>query len=1127
MARTAHIRDWLLALLIAAGTAALIVIAAFLAEAILKRQVIQDAAALQLEELDRDTHLITKRLAGRVNDLFFLKSVGEHRGIVTNSGDQRSTESFYHVLEAFVAASSSYHAVTVFDNAGKVLFQISKDPAWHAGDRNLGSVTPLTISAMDETLRLSGDEVYFSDVEDISFAGGESRPDEILMHLGARFAPANGSSSGGILLSYHFHTLLQEVDKGGGAPGDYKAVASVFGGWTIVPGSGGRWTMTRSQPSDVPPPFTFRFPEEDKPQWIVKNGDVYCISGLGASLEGFSPHKPQPHLANPQRLDWKIITKIPKASISSAIREKQSGVWLVSGVAMLLMVPVSFAATLAFQHLAHVRDQIDKIFKSSMHGIISLETYRKPGGELQGLRVVRSNRAGAQLLKPGGKEIIDELAPWVEEVSVHGIAASREFALEQEGSIRWFYLRATQLGDGAVVTFADVTRRKQDEEVLRSSESSLRLAARMSKVGGWSLAMPERILYWSPETRRIHAVPDNYQPDVGKALAFYPPAASLKVAQAVEACEKEGRTFDFEVDFHDAQGRAIWVRVIGEPEYDQQTGELRRIVGTFQDITESREAALALSESRERLAVAFWGAGMSLADWQEETDEIVVEEHWAKELGYELQEIGESPGFWQSLIPDEDRSPIQLAKNAYFSGKTELFEAEYRMKAKDASFRWVLLRARISEVNKDGRPARMSGVLVDITARKAMEEQLAAALENEKELTRASQAAEKAKRNFLAVMSHEIRTPMNSIIGFADVLLEGNLPSEERDYTRTIKESGEALLRIINDILDYSRIESGRLQLEKAAFSPAETVETVVTLLSRMAKSKGISLTAEVAQGTPTQLVGDAGRLSQILMNLAGNAIKFTQKGSVTISVEPVPDQSPVKHLRFRVKDTGIGIPAEKLGSIFEPFTQADASISRSHGGTGLGLAISKLLVNLLGGTLQATSTPDIGSEFCFELPFATRTSIQSLCTPPPVFPDKTFAAAHPLSILVAEDDNVNARLTRLILEKLGYHPDLVADGKSALESCRSKPYDLVLMDVHMPRMDGIEATREIRNIQQPHTRPEKTRIVAFTADVLHEERQACMAAGMDDYLTKPLAQNKLCEVLRQSALILGKATET
>ncbi len=352
------------------------------------------------------------------------------------------------------------------------------------------------------------------------------------------------------------------------------------------------------------------------------------------------------------------------------------------------------------------------------------------------------------------------------------------------------------------------------------------------------------------------------------------------------------------------------------------------------------------------------------------------------------------------------------------------------------------------------------------------------------------------------------------------------LPWEEREHTRTIKESGEALLRIINDILDYSRIESGRLQLEKAPFSPRETVGTVVTLLSRMANSKSITLTSEISKEIPPQLLGDAGRLSQILMNLVGNAIKFTQKGTVTLIVEPVTGPSPVKHLRFRVRDTGIGIPVEKLGSIFEPFIQADASISRSHGGTGLGLAISNLLVNLLGGSLQAKSTPGTGSEFSFDLPFATRTSHQNLSHPLPMRLDKTFAAKHPLSILVAEDDNVNARLTRLILEKLGYQPDLVADGRAALDSFHANHYDLVLMDLHMPRMDGIEATKEIRIIQETQLSTHKTRIVAFTADVLPEERQACMAAGMDDYLTKPLAQHKLCEVLRQSASLLGKTSK-
>jgi PAS domain S-box-containing protein len=562
----------------------------------------------------------------------------------------------------------------------------------------------------------------------------------------------------------------------------------------------------------------------------------------------------------------------------------------------------------------------------------------------------------------------------------------------------------------------------------------------------------------------------------------------------------------------------LWVRAIGEPEVDPVSGALRRIVGTFQDITEPRNAALALAESRERLSTAFWGAGMSLADWRVSTGEINFDANWAATLGYKLEEIKPTLEFWNSLIPKEDQPAIEEAQRKYFEGEVGLFEAEYRMRAKDGTYRWVLERARITEVDLDGRPMRLSGVLVDITSRKSMEEKLAEALQHEQELTRASQAAERAKRNFLAVMSHEIRTPMNSIIGFAEVLTTGKLPPEELEHIRTIKESGEALLRIINDILDYSRIESGRLQLEKIAFSPRETVESVVSMLSNLAAAKGIGLKGGCASDVPRQLVGDPGRLSQILVNLVGNAIKFTPSGSVDLRVEMAPEQGPVARIRFRVVDTGIGISPDKQESIFEPFTQADATISRSHGGTGLGLSISHLLVNLLGGTLHVKSSPGRGSEFYFDIPFGLRTSTERPSAPPPMRPDVSFARKHPLNILVAEDDRVNARLTRLMLEKLGYSPTIVPDGRAAVDAACARPFDLILMDLHMPRMDGIEATLAVRSYEMQTSQTHRTRIVAFTADVLPEERQSCMDAGMDDYLTKPLSLAKLCEALKEAA---------
>ena len=561
---------------------------------------------------------------------------------------------------------------------------------------------------------------------------------------------------------------------------------------------------------------------------------------------------------------------------------------------------------------------------------------------------------------------------------------------------------------------------------------------------------------------------------------------------------------------HDITGRKQ-----AEEQLAQHQAHLQVLVEQRTAEVASAMAAVKASEQRYEFAMAATRDG--IWDWLLQTGLTYVSPAYCQMLGFQPGELGNhvETCFVNLLHPDDSQDILNRARIRLQAEGN--YEIEFRMRCKDGSYKWILSRGQVVERDVDGTPLRAVGTHIDLTQRKTME----LALRQAKE---AAEASAKAKSAFLANMSHEIRTPMNAILGLGGLLLRRSNDPWQTEKIRKIMEAGKHLLNVINDVLDLSKIEADKLQLENKPIRIETIVANVESMLHERASEKNLSLLSEI-EPMPSGLSGDATRLQQALLNYVSNAIKFTAAGQIVIRIRVIALDEQRATLRFEVEDSGIGINADILPRLFESFEQADSSTTRSYGGTGLGLAITRKIAALMGGDAGASSREGKGSLFWFSVQLqrgdSSRMPEQTL-PGGPLQEDELKRLFQGAQVLLAEDNELNCEVAQEMLHALGLEVDIAHDGIEAVEKAGTKTYDLILMDIQMPRLDGFGATRAIRALPDSAATP----ILAMTANAFHDDKLACEAAGMNDFIAKPVAaevlQRKLLTWLSPSPLPSG-----
>ncbi len=590
-------------------------------------------------------------------------------------------------------------------------------------------------------------------------------------------------------------------------------------------------------------------------------------------------------------------------------------------------------------------------------------------------------------------------------------------------------------------------------------------------------------------------------------LACIHPDDSVKCVAAWSG--SVGTKWNVEYRIFGGDGRLSWLLDRGQ--HIEVDGRRRIAVGTILNITPLRE-------TERRLRDVVDAAGEFIWEVDVRGNYTYLSERVVDVLGYPLEKlIGHHP---LSLVPSEDLEIVRGKMLAITSEQRNFRDFEHRMLHGDGKIIWVSING-VPISGASGQFSGFRGAGLDVTARKSAEKELI----REKE---AAQAADLAKSEFLAVMSHEIRTPLNSVLGFADLLTDTKLTDAQKEQVGMIRRSGDALLTLLNDILDFSRIESGKMPILPSAVEIRSYLNEVADIYRATAHSKNVDLCVVVDTDVPAALRTDPGRLRQILLNLIGNAVKFTPAGAVNITAKRnVDDPGDGRFPLFiEIEDSGIGIPPDRIGRLFKPFSQADSSTTRRFGGTGLGLVICKRLAEILGGDVSLLRSSPSGSVFALELPLEI-VEVADVTAPDVSAQGGGFPSKRNWRVLVVEDNPVNCMLAQRMLTSMGISSESRSNGRAAAEAHEQSPFDVIFMDLQMPVMDGLAAVVRIREFESAHTDVPKCRIIALTADAMSGDRERCLAAGMDDYLSKPIRRPEVATVMARADRALSEARRT
>jgi PAS domain S-box-containing protein len=724
-------------------------------------------------------------------------------------------------------------------------------------------------------------------------------------------------------------------------------------------------------------------------------------------------------------------------------------------------------------------------------------------------RLLMVNSAGAALLGYSANELVGRnlaeiivpeyrgnLAGYMSALVQDGEATGLMHTLRQDGSMLiWLFnnvLEQDAHGNRYVIGNAvDITERHRLETDLKRTQQMLEETNKVARIGAWELDIIGKRVTWSSVTKDIHGVLPDYQPDFEEAINFYPEQDRSKILVAVNLAIDQGRSFDMEVELKTATGKTIWVRSIGTPEFED--GICTKIYGTFQDIDEKKKAEQELINEKLRLTAFVEHSPAAVVMMDTNFRYMAVSQRWRDDYRIQGEIFGKSQ---YEIFPDLSENWRQICDRCLQGHSEKSDEVSWRPAGfdHDLYLRWEIL----PWYKYDGS---IGGIMVftqDITQSCLQREEL------ERARLHAEQASV-AKSEFLANMSHEIRTPLNGVIGFTDLVLKTSLNSTQHQYLSIVNQSANALLSIINDILDFSKIEAGKLELDIDQCDLFETSSQAADIITFQAQKKGLEMLLNIPAGLPRFIQADSVRLKQILVNLLGNAVKFTEKGEIELKISPLSELIGGRMtLRFEVRDTGIGIQKEKQGKIFEAFSQEDASTTKKYGGTGLGLTISNKLLGLMGSKLQLESSPGKGSCFFFEI------SLQAEAGEPIQW--KEILDIH--KALIVDDNDNNRLILRQMLKLKDIEVEEASNGFEALQLlARQNHYDVILMDYHMPYMDGIETIRKIR--ESFSASPEHLPLILLHSSSDDEKiHTACEELSVNQRLVKPVKMEDLYDSL-------------